>query len=161
MGKTDYRLRIDAVRGESKRLENGIDILSFEFSTDNTHDAMTGQAHGRRRYSDVTFTKIVDQASPVIQALLARNAMIKKATLTCQKMGADRTMFCYYELILSDAVISYYKLRGQELADEFGPIPREEFKINFGKIEVNYTLQGTKGSGEGSTSFSDELHQGT
>ena len=162
MAQTDYRLVIDSVRGELKRTgqqNEGIDIHSFEYSTDAPHDAATGQATGRRRYSDVTFTKLLDKASPMLQLMLAQHSKIRKATLTCCKAGDHGEMLKYYEVIWTDAYISSYRVRGEDAGDEFGAIPRDEFTMNFRKIEVNYTLQTSKGSSAGSTSFADELNE--
>jgi type VI secretion system secreted protein Hcp len=160
MAQTDYRLTIDRVRGELKRTQQneGLEILSFQFSTDAPHDAATGQATGRRRYSDVTFTKLLDKSSPVLQLMLAQHSKIRKATLTCYKAGDHGEMLKYYEVAWSDAFISSYRVRGADMKDEYGALPREEFTLNFRKIEVNYSLQASLGGSLGSTSFSDELN---
>ena len=92
--------------------------------------------------------------------MLATNGKIKKATLTVEKAGdkdADGKPLIYYRLILSDAYISSYKICGEELDDEFGTIPRDEFSINFRKIDVEYTEQHRSGGGAGAVMFSDEL----
>jgi type VI secretion system secreted protein Hcp len=163
MSKTDYRLTIDSVRGELKRpttQPEAIEVLSFEFSADAPHDAATGQATGRRRYSDVTFTKLVDKSSPMLQTMLAQHSNIRKATLTCFKAGDHGELLKFYEVSWSDAFISSYRVRGQFLPDEFAALPRDEFTINFRKIEVKYTVQASLGGSAGDTMFTDELNAG-
>jgi len=162
MMQTNYQLTIESVRGEMKRdgKTDQIEVRSFEFGVEVARDGASGQASQRRRYTDVTFTKLVDRSSPSIQQLLATNGKIKKATLTVEKAGdkdADGKPLIYYRLILSDAYISSYKICGEELDDEFGTIPRDEFSINFRKIDVEYTEQHRSGGGAGAVMFSDEL----
>ena len=43
--------------------------------------------------------------------------------------------------------------------DEFGAIPREEFCINFRKIDVEYTKQNARGGPDGTVNFSDALNE--
>lgn len=161
MAHTDYRLTIDSVRGELRRTaqNEGMEIQSFEYSADAPHDAATGQATGRRRYSDVTFAKLLDKSSPMLQLMLSHHSKIRKATLTCYKAGDGGDMLKYYEVIWSDAYISSYRIRGEDRGDEFGALPRDEFTLNFRKVEVNYTMQTAQGGSAGSTSFADELNE--
>lgn len=160
MAKADYHLVIEAVRGELKRADKdeGIEIHSFEFSTEVPKDMTTGMARGRRRYSDVKFRKILDKSSPALQQMLAQHAEIKTATLTCQKAGDSGVMLEYYKVVWSNAYVSSYHISGENRPDEFGPIPRDEFTLNFNKVEFTYTMQASKGGKAGSTSFADELN---
>ena len=159
MATTDYHLVIESVRGETKRPtgDNGLDILRFEYAVDVARDAASGTASGRRRYSDVKFQKIIDQSSPTILQMLAQNRKIGKATLTCRKSGGQA--LDYYKVVLSDGYISSYKVVGASMTDEFGAIPREEFCINFRKIDVEYTKQNAKGGPDGTVNFSDALNE--
>jgi len=159
MATTDYHLIIESIRGETKRPtgDDGMDILRFELAADVVRDGMTGQAQGRRRYTDMKFHKILDKASPTIMQMLAQNAKIRKATLTCRKTGGHALE--YYKIVLSDAYIASYKVVGADFKDEFGAIPREEFTINYRKIDVEYTKQNDKGGADGTVNFSDSLNQ--
>ena len=159
MSKTDYHLTIDSVRGELKRnaQAESIEIISFEYNADSPHDAGSHEPSGRRRYSDVTFTKLLDRSSPILQTMLSQHSKIKKATLTCFKAGDHGEMLKYYEVSWSDAFVSSYRVRGEKLTDEFGSLPREEFSINFRKIEVTYILQASHGGSAGGTVFIDEF----
>jgi type VI secretion system secreted protein Hcp len=160
MSSVDYKLVIESVRGEMKRdgKDDGIEVQSFEFGAEVARDGASGTARQRRRYSDVKFTKLVDRASPTLQSMLATNAKIKKATLSVYKGDGDKRLL-YYQLTLSDGYISSYRIVGQDRDDQFGAIPRDEFSINFRKIDVDYTKQNQKGDADGTVSFSDQLDQ--
>jgi len=119
-------------------------------------DGASGSARQRRRYSDIKFHKLVDRASPSIQTMLATNAKIKKATLSVFKGDGDKRLL-FYKVTLTDAYISSYKIVGMDFEDKFGALPRDEFTINFRKIDVDYTKQNQKGDADGTVSFSDQL----
>jgi type VI secretion system secreted protein Hcp len=158
MASCDYKLVIESVRGEMKRegTHDGIDVQRFEFGAEVARDGASGLARQRRRYSDVKFTKLVDRASPTLQSMLATNTKIRKATLSCYKGDGDKRLL-FYQVTLSDAYISAYRIIGEDFRDEFGAIPRDEFSINFRKIDVDYTKQNNKGDADGTISFSDQL----
>lgn len=160
MPNTDYHLLIEGVRGEFKRdgKDEGIEIQRFEFGAQVARDGASGQARQRRRYTDVKFNKVLDRASPTLQTMLATNAKIKKATLSVHKAAGDKRLL-YYKVILSDAYVSFYNVVGEDSEDRFGSIPRDEFCINFRKIEVEYTKQSQEGDKDGGVSFSDTLDQ--
>ncbi len=159
MAKTDYVLEIDSVRGETKRGGKNqlIEIREFEFSTLVPQDGATGEATGRRRYSNVTFRKVVDSSSPILQQMLATHSKIRKATLTLSKTGTNKESFKYYKLIVSEGYISSYRILGKHIEDEFGAIPRDEFAINFKKIVVDYMVQANSGASDGNLSFIDDI----
>jgi type VI secretion system secreted protein Hcp len=158
MSSTDYKLIIESVRGEMKRegKDEGLDIQRFEFGAELARDGASGMGRQRRRYSDVKFFKLLDRASPTLQTMLATNAKIRKATLSVYK-GAGEKRLLYYQITLSDAYISSYKIVGYDYEDQFGAIPRDEFSINYRKIDVDYTKQNQEGEPDGTVSFSDQL----
>src|SRR4051812_12372437 len=114
MSETDYNLVIESVRGELKRDNNrgGMDILRVEVGAQVARAGAGGQARQRRRYTDVTFHKLVDRSSPTLQTMLATNAKIKTATLNCFKAAGDKRLL-YYKVTLMDAYISSYKIVGE------------------------------------------------
>ena len=160
MSNTNYHLTIESVRGEMKReqKDHGIEVMTFEFGASVARDGASGQGKQRRQYTDVKFTKLVDRSSPTLQSMLATNSKIKTATLVVAKAGGDNPLE-YYKVILSDAYIASYKIRGADFQDQWGAIPRDEFSINFRKIEVTYVKQDQKGLPDGSVMFSDEINQ--
>ena len=160
MSGTNYHLTIESVRGEMKRdqKDHGIEVMTFEFSSSVARDGASGQGKQRRQYTDVKFTKLVDRASPTLQSMLATNSKIKTATLVARKAAGD-TALEFYKLVLTDGYISSYKIMGADFQDQWGAIPRDEFSINFRKIEVTYVKQDQKGNADGSVMFADEVNQ--
>jgi type VI secretion system secreted protein Hcp len=156
MVQTNFTLEIESVRGETKRhgKEAIIEVLSFEYGISTGH--FQGGANSKRRnYTNVRFTKLIDQSSVMIQQMLATNAKIRQATLRLSKAGGDELIF--YKVILKDAFIVSYKIRGEDLPDEFRSHPRDEFEISFRRIEVEYEAQNEKGLKGGGVSFVDDI----
>jgi type VI secretion system secreted protein Hcp len=156
MASTNYILKIESIRGETKRggKDDLIEVLSFEYGMSAGHFQGEGNAK-RRNYTNVRFTKLIDRSSLTIQQMLATNAKIRQATLTLSKAGGDPLTF--YKVVLKDAFIVSYKIRGEDLPDEFRSFPREEFEISFRRIEVEYEEQDQQGLRAGSVSFTDDI----
>jgi type VI secretion system secreted protein Hcp len=156
MPSTNYILKIESVRGETKRdgKDDLIEVLSFEYGMSTGH--FQGEASSKRRnYTNVRFTKLIDRSSVGIQQMLATNSKIRQATLRLSKAGGDELIF--YKVILKDAYIVSYKIRGEDLPDEFRSFPREEFEISFRRIEVEYEEQNEQGLKGGGVSFMDDI----
>jgi type VI secretion system secreted protein Hcp len=156
MASTNFILKIESIRGETKRdgKDDLIEVLSFEYGISTGH--FQGEANSKRRnYTNVRFTKLIDRSSVGIQQMLATNSKIRQATLRLSKAGGDELIF--YTVILKDAYIVSYKLRGEDLPDEFRSMPREEFEISFRRIEVEYEEQNEKGLKAGAVSFVDDI----
>jgi type VI secretion system secreted protein Hcp len=155
MASTNFILKIESIRGETKR--NGkddlIEVLSFEYGISAGH--FQGEATSKRRYTNVRFRKLIDRSSVAIQQMLATNSKIRQATLSLSKAGGEVLIF--YKVILKDAYIVSYKIRGEDLPDEFRSMPREEFEISFRRIEVDYEEQNKDGLKAGGVSFLDDI----
>ena len=156
MASSNYILKIESVRGETRR--NGkddlIEVLSFEYGVSAGH--FQGEATSKRRnYTNVRFTKLIDRSSVGILQMLATNSKIRQATLSLSKAGGDELIF--YKIVLKDAYIVSYKIRGEDLPDEFRSMPRDEFEISFRRIEVEYEEQDEKGLKGGLVSFTDDI----
>ncbi len=157
MTSTNYVLQVESVRGETRR--NGkddlIEILAFEYGISAGH--FQGEpGHKRRTYTNVRFKKLIDRASVTIQQMLAQNSNIRQATLTLSKSGGTEPLV-FFKLVLKDGYFTSYKVRGEESADEYASMPREEFEISFGRIEIEYAEQNEKGLKGGSVNFADDI----
>ena len=156
MASSNYILKIESVRGETRRKgkDDLIEVLSFEYGVSAGH--FQGEANSKRRnYTNLRFTKLIDRSGVAILQMLATNSKIRQATLTLSKAGGDELIF--YKVILKDAYIVSYKLHGADLPDEFRSMPREEFEISFRRIEVEYEEQNEKGLKGGGVSFMDDI----
>ncbi|WP_400770865.1 type VI secretion system tube protein Hcp [Methylosinus sporium] len=156
MSSTNYTLQIDSVRGEARRggKDDLIEVLGFEYATTANH--FQGEpGHKRRSYSNVRFRKVVDRSSVTIQQMLAQNTKVRKATLSLTKGGGEPLV--YYTLILKDAYFVSYKICGEDAADEFAALPKEEFEISYRRLEVEYEAQDDRGLKDGAVSFADDI----
>jgi type VI secretion system secreted protein Hcp len=156
MASSDYILKIESVRGETKRAnseDESIQVMTFELGMSSSHFEGPGPKH--RRYTNLRFTKLLDRSSTALQQMLATNSKIRQATLTVRKAGGEQII--YYTIILKDAFIVSYKIRGEELPDEFRSLPRDEFEISFSKIEIEYSDQTQKGFKGSTSTFRDDI----
>ncbi len=156
MASTNYILKIESIRGETKRdgKDDLIEVLSFEYGISAGHFQGEGSSK-RRKYTNIRFRKLVDRSSVVIQQMLATNSKIRQATLTLSKAGGDE--FIFYKVVLKDAYIVSYKIHGEDFPDEFRALPKDEFEISFRRIEIEYEQQNKRGLKEGHVSFMDDI----
>ena len=156
MASTNYILKIESIRGETKRdgKDDLIEVLSFEYGISAGHFQGEGSSK-RRKYTNIRFRKLVDRSSVVIQQMLATNSKIRQATLTLSKAGGDELIF--YKVVLKDAYIVSYKIHGEDFPDEFRALPKDEFEISFRRIEIEYEQQNERGLKEGHVSFMDDI----
>jgi type VI secretion system secreted protein Hcp len=154
---TNYILKIESVRGETKRegKDDLIEVLSFEYGISAGHFQGEGSSK-RRKYTNVRFRKLVDRSSVVIQQMLATNSKIRQATLTLSKAGGEEELI-FYKVVLKDAYIVSYKVHGEDIYDEFRAFPKDEFEISFRRIEIEYEEQNNKGLKAGHVSFMDDI----
>ena len=84
----DFILKIEGVRGESKKKEEEppIEIDAFSYELSSHSGALQTRTRGRR-YTDITFKKRLDKSSIAIQQMLIQNAKINKVTFTAIKTG--------------------------------------------------------------------------
>jgi type VI secretion system secreted protein Hcp len=156
MAASDYILKIESVRGETKRAnseDDSIQVMTFEFGMSSSHFQGPGPKH--RSYTNIRFAKLLDRSSTAIQQLLATNTKIRQATLTVRKAGGEQ--IGYYAIILKDAFVVSYKIKGEDLPDEFRSLPRDEFEISFSKIEIEYSEQTQKGLKGATSTFRDDI----
>ncbi len=158
MAASDYILKIESVRGETRRRDGDddlIEVLTFEFGASSSH-FQGGPTTKHRAYSNMRFTKLLDKSSTTIQQLLSTNAQIRQATLTARKAGGEQHLI-YYKVVLRDAYVVSYKVRGEDLPDEYRSMPRDEFELSFTKIDVEYTEQTQRGTRGVTKNFSDDV----
>jgi len=156
MASTNYILKIESVRGETRRdgKDDLIEVLSFEYGIAAGHFQGEGSSK-RRKYTNVLFRKLVDRSSVTIQQMLATNSKIRQATLTLSKAGGDELIF--YKVVLKDAYIVSYKVHGEDFPDEFRAFPKDEFEMSFRRIEIEYEEQSEQGQKAGHVSFTDDI----
>ncbi|MBI4128724.1 MAG: type VI secretion system tube protein Hcp, partial [Parcubacteria group bacterium] len=135
-GAFEYFLNIDGIPGESDDgvHHDEIDLDSFRWGKTQPgiqrSDATSGGGNtGKARFSDISFTKKVDKASPLLMLAAADGRRLRTATLTARRPGGDD----YLTMTFSDVVVSSYTTGGGS-----GDEPIEEITLNFGKVEMEY-----------------------
>lgn len=135
----DNFLKIDGIKGESTddKHKDWMEILSFGWGVSQTASASTSSTGGgtsaRADFQDLTITKTMDSASPLLFKACAKGDHIKEATLELCRSGGDKLKYMEYKL--TDVVISSVSAGGG------GGEPTESVSLNYGKIEQTYTKQ--------------------
>jgi len=135
----DAFLKLEGVPGEATATghKDEIDIESFSMGI-----ARAGSASGPQ-FSDISFTHLLDKASPILILKCAQGAHIPTAVLTCRTVGASSLVF--YRITLTDVMVTSVSIG---VASGGGDRPTESFSLNYTRIEWEYIPQlPTGGSG--------------
>lgn len=141
------------IKGESVAAghKNEIQVLAWSWGAQNsgTRHIAKGGGGGKSSFNDLSITKYVDSASPLLLQACATGKHIDKATLVCRKAGATKQEE-YVKLNLEECLISSYSTGGS--GGEV--LLTENVTINFAKFTFNYMPQTEKGSLSGNVSVS-------
>jgi type VI secretion system secreted protein Hcp len=129
---SDYLLEIDGIKGESSdsKHRDSIEIESFSWGATNSGSAA----------KTIIFTlgKRIDKASPLLFLACAKGNHIPQATLTLRKSNSSGGKSDYYQVTLSDCLISSYQTSASGGSTSTPP-PTEQVSFNFQKITWTYT----------------------
>lgn len=156
MALVDMFLKLDGVDGESSATghKGEIQIDGFQLGLLSPRDSITNQAKGARRWSHLSIRANIDMSTPLLFMKLANNAKIPKAVLTCRKAGKEQ--FEYFKVTLSEVMV--VKVQAGSLEASGGDvIPRCDFDLAFGKIEIIGSPQTSGGPTSGQVMFVDDL----
>ena len=148
MAAADYFLKIDQVEGESttKGHEKEIRIQSFSWGATQSGtfgpDTPGGGA-GTASLQDFHFVMPVSKASPALFLACAKGTHAANAILTCLKAGEAVD---FMKVTMSPVLVSSFQTGGSAGGDV---VPTDQISLNFGKIEIVYKEQDTKGAGGG------------
>ncbi|MCP3928521.1 MAG: type VI secretion system tube protein Hcp [Bacteroidetes bacterium] len=141
----DGFIKIDGIDGESTDDKHAewIEILSCDVKVSqkvsDTVSSAGGASAERADFSDFSFVKQVDSASPRLVLACADGTHIDKIVIEFCRAGTDKIKFMEYKL--SNCIISEVSMVAQ------GDFPVEKVNINYGKIEWSYTQQKRAGGG--------------
>jgi type VI secretion system secreted protein Hcp len=138
-------LELEGIPGEStdEQRPRTIEIDSFSFGASNSGSIVVGGGGGgagKVSFQDISLSKKLDKASPLLYLACAQGTHIKRAVLFVRKAG-DKPME-YYTITLSDLLISSVQTGGSTGGDR----PTESLSLNFTKIEFSYAAQKPDGS---------------
>lgn len=151
----DYLLKIEGAEGESKIKghEGEIDVLSWSWGMTQSGTMHVGGGGGKGKVSvqDISVTKNVDKASPLLIKMCCTGEHFETATLYARKAGKDPLE--YLKVTMTKVLISSINTGGTDA--EEGPI--ENLTLNFKAFEVDYVPQKDDGSGDADIIFSFDI----
>lgn len=147
----DFLLKIEGVDGESqiKDHDKEIDILGWNWGMDQSGTMHMGGGGGAGKVNihDVSLTKYVDKATPVLMKMCCNGKHIKEALLVTRKAGEQS--LDYLKIKMSDVLVTSVTTGGSGGDDRL----QESVTLNFAKVEVGYTPQKADGSGDAEISI--------
>lgn len=149
----DAYLQIEGVKGESTddKHREWIEISDVSWNVyqprATTVSTAGGQTTGRAELSEITFKKLADLASPILQQTCAMGKTIPKAKFEFMRADGNGTPICYYTVEIENVMIS-----GVTPNSGDGGTLTEQVHLAYSKMKWKYTKQGIKGGTEGSTS---------
>ncbi|MFM2059125.1 MAG: hypothetical protein RLY71_3510 [Pseudomonadota bacterium] len=158
MAQGDMFLRVEGskqglIKGESSDSVHGgeIDLLSWSWGLDGNASSF-GQTTARTTLQELVIHKRVDSASTALMSALRNNEIIKKAVLVARKAGGSAPLE-YFKLTMEKARITSVRVHGEDGSPEL----KEEVRIAFWKVQVEYRPQDGSGGGRGTHTFDAEV----
>ncbi|MFC0253862.1 Hcp family type VI secretion system effector [Massilia consociata] len=148
----DFYLQLDGVKGESNdsKHQGWIECTSINWSITQPKSATASTAGGhtaeRAELSEISISKLVDVASPILAQLCACGKTIPKAKLEMQRADGNGEPVKYFEVELENVLVAH-------VAPSFGggDFPAESLGLKFSKARWKYTQQKIGGGGSGNT----------
>lgn len=143
-------LDITGAPGESQdnTRADTIDVLSWSWgmTQSGTTHLGPGAGSGKVAVADISFTKYVDKATPVLMKHCASGKHLENATLYVYKAAGDSPLE-YFKLEMETVLVSSYQTGGG--GDGLDRIV-ESVSLNFRTFKVTYTQQDATGAAAGS-----------
>ena len=140
----DMFIKIGDIKGESvdAKHKEEIDVLAWSWgsSQSGTTHMGSGGGAGKVNVQDLSITKWVDKASPVLWKHVCMGTHIKETTLIVRKAGGKPVE--YIKLVLIDAIITSISTGGSGGEDRL----TENVTINFSKFKLDYVPQKEDGT---------------
>ncbi|RZA17504.1 MAG: type VI secretion system tube protein Hcp [Lysobacteraceae bacterium] len=148
MSSVDAFLKIDGVKGESTdaKHKDEIEIMSMNWSAHSSGNMGSGGGGGvgKAIFSDFSFTKKVDIASPKLALIAARGEHIKSAKISIRKAGGAAGQVDYQVYDLDKLYVTGLQVSGGEGGEFF-----ETLTLSPTKFKWEYKQQGDDGSLKG------------
>jgi len=145
----DQFIKIGDIVGESQdNAHSGeIDVLSWDWgmAQSGTMHSGSGGGGGKVAIQDISITKTVDKATPVLMKACSDGTQFPEAVLTIRKAGTEPLE--YLIITMTDVIITSVSTGGSGGED----VIRETTKLNFAQVSVEYQPQAPDGSPEGGT----------
>jgi type VI secretion system secreted protein Hcp len=150
--------RIGDIKGEShdSRHKDEIAVISWAWGLANpvAASAGVGETTGRASFNDITFTHLIDRASPRLMLACASGEHIPEAKLTVRRPGTT-TPEEFLRLKLHEVVVTGVHGSGTEAAG--GLV--EQVSLGFARVDFEYRRERPDGSLDEGVHFKWDLHQ--
>lgn len=149
---TDAYLQIEGIKGESSddRHKDWIEVSHVTWSVHQpratTVSTAGGLTSGRAELSNLSFKKLADLSSPLLQQHCAMGKTIPKAKLEFMRADGDGKPVNYYTVELENVMICAVTPNSGD-----GGTITEQVHVAYSKMKWKYTKQGIKGGAEGRT----------
>ena len=141
----------NSIAGESQdgAHKDEIDVLAWSWgaSQSGTMHAGGGGGAGKANFQDISITKYLDKASPLLLQACAKGTHLDQCDLVVRKAG-DKPLE-YLKITMKECLISSYSTGGSGGEDRL----TENVSINFAEFKVEYNPQEQKGGGKGVVPF--------
>jgi type VI secretion system secreted protein Hcp len=147
-------LRIGDIKGESRddRHRDEIEVLSWSWGmTQSVSGSGAAGGAGKTSFTDISFTHLLDRASPSLMKACATGQHIRDATLSARKAGQAQQDYLIVKM--SDVIITSVLTSGGR--DDTSTI--ESVSLKFGKVDLEYRSQKPDGSLETGNRFGFDL----
>ena len=141
----DMFLKVKGIDGDStdKKHEKWIEVVSYSHGLSMPLDAQ-GLKVGTSKHQDFAITKRLDKASVMLAYKCCTGAEIPEVKLElCRATGEKKTFMVYS---LTKCIVASFSPKGSEKAED--PLPMEEVRFAYGKIEWSYTATTPEGKGD-------------
>jgi type VI secretion system secreted protein Hcp len=147
----DMFLDIPGIPGESVDIvhKDQIDVLAWGWGMSNpgTVQAGGGAGAGKANFQDLSVTKYVDKASPLLMADCAKGSHVDKATLFVRKAG--KVPIEYIKIQLTNVLVRSVSTGGSGGEDRL----TENISLNFAQMQMDYVPTKPDGSADPAVSF--------
>jgi type VI secretion system secreted protein Hcp len=144
----NIHIKIDTIPGMSavKGFEDQIQVMSFSWGmTQTTNFAVSqGGSAGKVNIQALTFTHMVDKATPKLMTACCTGQHIPKAELTCTKEGGDANV-AFLKITLTDILVAGVSPAGSNNDDTV----IEQVSLAFAEYKIEYQEQDNKGAKKG------------
>lgn len=142
----DMFIKIGDIKGESQddKHKDEIDVLSWSWgvSQSGTFHAGGGGGAGKANVQDLSFTKFLDKASPVLSLMCCNGKEYPEALLTVRKAGEKPLEYLKFKM--EKVMVTSVSTGGSGGEDRL----TENVTLNFGKFSCEYVPQKPDGSGD-------------
>jgi type VI secretion system secreted protein Hcp len=151
---SDIFAKIGDIKGESldDKHKDEIEVLSYSWGVTNTGSMASGSGggEGKATFHDLSFTHVVDKATPVLMQACATGVHMKEATITHRKAGKGQQEFMIVKM--NDVIITGVSHGGSGDGGH-----SENVSLAFAKVNIEYKPQKPDGSLDAGVHFKYDI----